>query len=102
MPALQPHHLHRRDISISVSNKDHALERDRSLFHRYPFVHGLVVPIIDYSFIDSEKKLSLRRVINGDAGPCSQAFTIKDELRCEYVCELVRDPATFDDLLIAG
>src|SRR5688572_14667657 len=100
MPTLLPYHFHRWNVGISVSNKDHALERDRPLIHRYPFVDGLVVPIVDYALIDSEKKLRLRRVVNSNARPYSQTAFVEVELRTEYVRELVCDLATFNDLLV--
>src|SRR2546426_2962240 len=100
LPALRPHHLHRRDIGIPVAEVDHSGEGQWALFQGHPAIHSGIVPTVEDPLVDAEEELRLRRVVDCDGGPHRMPVHVVQVAGCEDPAEVPRDGGGIDHLLI--
>jgi hypothetical protein len=94
MTALISQHLHRRNVRVSVTEKDHALEWNRPSIFGHVLIDSFIVPVILHVFVDTKQILRLSGVIDGYAWPRCD-FSVVDEFRSiDFVkCVLDRSAA---------
>ena len=94
--------LHARDVGLTVTEVDHLGVGDSLLVLGDTLVDHLVVVGAEYSLVDLEYVLGLRRVVDGDSRPLGLAVLVVHVGAGEDVLELLGYRAALDDLFEAG
>lgn len=99
MSAMFLHHLHARDVSLSISEVNHAREGDRALVVGHELVDLRVIAHLLDTFVDLEDKLSLGGVVDGDSRPEGAAILVVKKRAGIDVFKFMGDRGTLYHLL---